>query len=362
MSLCILVATMKTGRRRVFVYLPAIVLVVLLLKYYRVFILGRANYFGNFEKSELTNFIDFPCLPGIRPTEGLLQHGKCVRTLAPLNFDQPDTLMEGCTYLHAGKDTPICTYDPSNDLISEFIHRQGSWEIEFVDIMIDAMNKTPRMMLFDVGANIGVYCISAALFNKKVVCLDANYENMRKIAKSLYLGQLTANATLIWNAVSNKHETIKFHVAKGNYGSSRIADLKKWHYETEANLAVNSIKLNDLQDYSGFTNRPVFMKLDVEAHELFVLTGADEFFKKVDVRIVQVELAEPDTKFEVIELFEKYGFLPYLDPLGEQRLYKPDAFITWPTDMYFVRRPFSLETQGSHSRKIHRSILVKHNL
>ena len=345
-----LIARMKADKRLCMLCVAAVLAVLLLRSVsnqeYNIFFIGQTNNFGNLEKPALNNFVDFPCLQGIRPTEGLLQHGKCVRTLAPLNFDQPDTLMEGCPYLHAGKDTPICTYDPSQDLISEFIHKQGSWEKDWVDLMIGAMNKTPGMMLFDVGANIGVYCISAALFNKKVVCLDANYENMRKIARSLYLGQLTANATLIWNAVSDKHETIKFHVAKGNYGSSRIADLKKWHFETEANLAVNSIKLNDLQDYSGFTNRPVFMKLDVEAHELFVLTGADEFFKKVDVRIVQVELAEPDTKFEVIELFEKYGFLPYLDPLGEQRLYKPDAFITWPTDMYFVRGPKPVQTSN----------------
>ena len=311
--------------------------VALNLRANNIYIVSQVNNFASIGKEPIEDFVEFPCLHGLMPSEDLEKSGKCVRSIAAITKGQHADLNKHCTYLHIGKATPICTYDPKTDMISRLIHWEGSWETQLITNMLQAMNKTPGMLLFDVGANIGVYCISAALFNKKVVCLDANYENVRKIARSLYLGQLTANATLMWNAVSDKHETVTFHLVKGNYGSSRIADVRKWRMEAEANINVDAIKLNDLKDYEGFKNSPVFMKLDVESHDLYVLNGAAEFFQKVDVRIVQMELMETSTKYEVIELFEKYGFLPYADPHGMRQLYKLDAFTTWPYDMYFIR-------------------------
>ena len=144
----------------------------------------------------LRDFEHFPCLKNLSRLYHSEASAKCVRTVS-----LPDKLLtdtDGCVQLKFGRGTPICIYNVQEDIhVSRALYRKGMWEQEMVWPMLNIFQRRPNMVLLDLGCNIGTYSISAALYLSRVYCVDPNYENLFLVSKSVTLGKLWRNITLI---------------------------------------------------------------------------------------------------------------------------------------------------------------------
>ena len=105
----------------------------------------------------------------------------------------------------------------------------------------------PGDLVFDIGANIGVYTEVFVSLGAKVVAVEPNPECVRQILRQVS----PASATVIQSAVGDKEGTAKLNICSDPGLSSMNAD---W-----VNLAKNG--------------QPKFLKIDVEGYEDKVLAG-----------------------------------------------------------------------------------------
>ena len=70
--------------------------------------------------------------------------------------------------------------------------------------------KNPRSLFIDVGANVGIYALPAALAGGKVNAIEASAPTVRMLARSIHVGNLTYRITLLHNALTNENATLAF--------------------------------------------------------------------------------------------------------------------------------------------------------
>lgn len=132
----------------------------------------------------------------------------------------------------------------------------------------------PGMTVIDLGANIGYLTLIMADLMKGKGVLYAIEPDPRNVSLLEY--NITANKYKFierYNlAISNKTGKSKFCVA----GSSNLSSMTK----TKSTKKVVQVKTNMLTDFIKGRKFPEFIKMDVEGHEVEILDGAYELFKK----------------------------------------------------------------------------------
>ena len=200
--------------------------------------------------------------------------------------------------------------------------RRGDKELNLLPFLID-----PEKDAIDIGANKGVYTRALA----RLVPLVHAFEPNPKIYRILSAG-CPINASTYPIALSDVSRTnqllIPFNPKRKTY-SNQGASLSRVKVSGQhAEIEVTSQTLDSYQ----FSNVG-FIKIDVEGHELAVLTGAKKTLAEHKPTLM-IELEERHTGFEIRELIdqvEQYGYSGYflrngvltncskLDALGEHR-------------------------------------------
>lgn len=132
----------------------------------------------------------------------------------------------------------------------------------------------PGDLVFDIGANIGVYTEVFVSLGAKVVAVEPNPECVRQILRQVS----PASATVIQSAVGDKEGTAKLNICSDPGLSSMNADwvnlaknfpaFKRVEWAKEIEVNVTTIDL--LCQKNG---QPKFLKIDVEGYEDKVLAG-----------------------------------------------------------------------------------------
>ena len=147
----------------------------------------------------------------------------------------------------------------------------------------------------DIGANQGVFSLVAAA-NQSIVKIHSFEPNL-KICNCLQLNFAVNNVSKyeIHNvAISTKESQINFFVSENHSGAGRIS-------LTESNMTVQSVNHLYLNSKIAENHTPIFVKIDVEGHELEVL---QELFKSklnVDIKNIFIEIIRHN-KNEVLTL------------------------------------------------------------
>jgi FkbM family methyltransferase len=144
-------------------------------------------------------------------------------------------------------------------------------------------------LVFDVGANLGAYCIPVgkAHPNVKVCAFEPIELNAALIQVSSLLNRLT-NVTIVRKCVSDRSGFVEFSLAEDSAYSSMVDTGRKAEVER---LLCESTSVDDFcASQGGFS--PNVMKIDVEGAELKVLSGASRLFSDdaTKPRLVLIEL------------------------------------------------------------------------
>ena len=293
----------------------------------------------------LDNFLTYPCIKGLPefPPERWETDGRCVRTVNYTENARKIVPDHKCVDVRTdkGRLMPICVYPAAIDKwVSASILRGKLWESDLINKMTNFINlerqKQPDIEFLDLGSNIGCYSLYIAQEGIHVTAIDPLHENMELISKSIVLGKLQDRIRLIWNAVADHHNTVKFIPDTNNVGGTRITDINPIENKAIMDVA-RAITFDDLLPL--FRGKHIAMKMDIEESEYPALLGGETFFQEVDVKVVQMEFQwhkKGKDGPKIVAYFSNKGFLPFKD-LQRSIVLNPAQMENWPGDIYFMK-------------------------
>jgi len=212
--------------------------------------------------------------------------------------------------------------DPSS-VVDRFIIKSGTWEQKNIDFMIENAYKygvyKHDMVFLDIGSYFGLYSMLMARTNlfRKIVAFEADTLNFRQLCANLLINDPNCLIEPQFIAISEHAGEAVFESSlwhpEGNRGGVGINE--EGRPEQEDKAVVKTEKIDHLIPMQG---ERVFVKIDVEGHELKVLAGMLQTLSKNKV-FLQVET-----------FFQLEDVCTILEPLGYVLVHeiKPDYFFT----------------------------------
>ena len=147
-------------------------------------------------------------------------------------------------------------------------------------------------VLWDVGANIGVFSLYAALNQNKVLSLEPSAESYATLNANIRLNRLDEYIQALCFAGSKETCLLNLFMKDTSSGASHnsIESNKNQfgEFNVTGNQSVIAIKLDDLEKIKGVVS-PNHIKLDVDGKELEILEGATKVLSKVDSILIEIE-------------------------------------------------------------------------
>lgn len=254
----------------------------------------------------------------------------------------------------------ICTYDPKVDTeISAHVQNtQSLYSDSDIRIMLEIMradnNANPYynkalggksgISLVDVGCNIGLFTLSAALNGYNVLSVDAMNSSLQLLATSLTLQNVMSRVTLVHNAISDTHRDVFVKVLlPNNIGASQVLQSTSGDSSSEAGMhtqaAVKAICLDDLIPFVP-THR-VFLKMDIESSEWRALRCAGRFFSELDIPYIHMEWFFYKTTLQqegtgIVGFMSSRGYLPFHPDYNSAPLSLAQT-TDWPSNVLWKR-------------------------
>ena len=186
-------------------------------------------------------------------------------------------------------------------------------------------------VLWDIGANIGVFSLYAALGGKnKVLAIEPSAESYSTLNANIRLNNLEEHIDALCFAGSQETNLLQLHMKDPSSGASHnsigSSSNQFGEFDVNGKQSVIAISLDDLDKIEGIAS-PNHVKLDVDGKELEILTGATNILKKVDSLLVEVEGKNLNENLESIEnVIAESGLTENKDwrdkGSGRNRLYK----------------------------------------
>ena len=246
---------------------------------------------------------------------------------------------------HEGLNFTVCTYRPEADQSSTPVLLGGNiWEADYVSKILRLLQINPRALFVDVGANVGIYALPAALVGAKVIAIEASAPTVRMLARSIHIANLTGRITVLQNALSNEHATLAFGGQEKNPSNSFLLASNSCA-GLDASLdcnqtGVKTITLDDLLPLMS-DSRECIMKVDIQANEIraFDERTATRFIEEIDVVVILMEflLYAPRYPNKAVDRFVEFFYRHYYT-VYDPNLQKLGAnWGKWPGDILLVK-------------------------
>lgn len=147
-------------------------------------------------------------------------------------------------------------------------------------------------ILWDVGANIGLYSVYAAKKNIQVYGFEPSVFNLEILARNLYINKVNDHVTIIPFALSNETKTSIMRFTTTEWGGALSTFDKNFGWDGRAIKEVFSyqtfgVKADLLFDDMGI-RAPEYLKIDVDGIEHLILEGAIKILSKVKEILIEV--------------------------------------------------------------------------
>ncbi len=180
----------------------------------------------------------------------------------------------------------------------------------------------------DIGAHIGYYSCLIKQLNPKIaiIAFEPYSENIRSLEKNLKINN--AKAIIHPVGLGIKKENL---ILYGNDASASI--IEKVYRQIPKKKT--SVDIDKLDNYSGEipTGSSVFIKIDVEGNEFFILKGSNQFIKNIRPIGFIIEIVKDWSGGENLHFFDTFIFM---------KKYRYDG--------YFINNERSLEKIGDIER------------
>ena len=198
-------------------------------------------------------------------------------------------------------------------------------------------------LLIDVGGNTGYWSWDFIKFYPKTTIIAFEpFEKVSKIYKERYKNS-KINVEVNNVGLSSKKEILNFYLSEDTTFSSFQKYSKK--HRNKLNHIVGNIKLtcDKLDNYKipPAKYKKIFLKIDVQGHEVNVLKGAIETLKIVDIVLIETSFAhEYENQNPSFSEVSSILRLADLYPIVFQSFSKRLSFVAWQRDVIFVKSKY----------------------
>lgn len=236
---------------------------------------------------------------------------------------------------------PFCAYRDEEDIyISRTVLKGNYYERAYVLRTVNFMKRHYDITFLDIGANLGSYTLPVAHAGRHVVAVEPNWNTLRRLAKSLYLGGVSYYVDLLHYAIAENRSNTFMKYNPVNRGRAEMTEEASCEKDC-VNVSVSVVTLNDILPL--MRSRKVIIKVDVEGSErnVFTSSSADEFFRKIDVLMIQMEwsfypmfFSKTEEKRRLVDKFLNFfyekDYIIY-NANTEERLHSD--WTKWPNDI-----------------------------
>ena len=150
-------------------------------------------------------------------------------------------------------------------------------------------------VLWDIGANVGIYSLYAAKKNRmKVLSFEPMQENYQTLVDNVQENDLGDLIVALPIALSDKNSIETLFLFNANPGASRhqlekSVDADGNLFEAKSMQSVLATRLDSFLDLIE-TPRPTHIKIDVDGFEGKVILGAKDLIKSPKLRSILIEI------------------------------------------------------------------------
>lgn len=154
-------------------------------------------------------------------------------------------------------------------------------------------NFEDNTVFYDIGANVGLYSIYAALKNQvQVFCFEPSFFNLEFLARNIFINQLTDQISIFPVALNDKISVSNFQLTSTEWGGALSTFEKGFNdggNKIQSNFLYNTIGF-DLDHLAKETKIPLpdYVKIDVDGLEHFILSGAKNTLKNTREILVEI--------------------------------------------------------------------------
>ncbi|XP_076450239.1 uncharacterized protein LOC143286528 [Babylonia areolata] len=206
---------------------------------------------------------------------------------------------------------------------------------------------TRHLPLIDVGANVGLVTLQAAMQGREVLAVEPIPENALRLCRSAldFGGQHSSRVHVLNNAASSSEGSVTMamdiprHVAH-----FEVSRGEGWGYGA---TSVHCVLMDRLLEVLPF--KTAALKIDVESHEGHVIAGSKRLFQEIDIPMVWME-------WEFVKKIKgPYGPQPILQFMKEHAMQPHDLmtglelswndYMFWPFTVLWVKEGYTYPTQ-----------------
>ena len=250
----------------------------------------------------------------------------------------------------------ICIHNLKNDIyISKNLKSNGVWELDMLTLFMKMLNWNNNIKVFDIGANLGLYCLFAAKFGRKCVAVEPFYDNVIRLHKSAQIENITDNIVLVTNGISDTRGVLH-HLSKneqniGGQSLHKTEDIETLDLDEYLKDKFNSIsiKFDDLITILPEDFTEAILKMDIEDSEINAFKKAAEIFERVKIHAVFMEWGRKRI-FLTKEISHILDFMFDRDFEVKDTNLKPlkrKDWEYWPWDIVWIHKDFNFKLHPS---------------
>ena len=195
---------------------------------------------------------------------------------------------------------------------------------------IDSFDNENRFVLWDIGANIGLYSIYASLkhSNCEVISFEPSTSNLRILSRNISINNLENKIKIFTNPLYNKTDQFS-KMQEGKFlegGALNSFDVdynfEGKNFESKMNYQLLGKSINSILE-NKILEVPSHIKLDVDGIEHLILEGGDKYLKHENLLTLSVEVNAnfTDQYKRVLKIIKENNF-KVLHKKNNEEMYK----------------------------------------
>ena len=148
-------------------------------------------------------------------------------------------------------------------------------------------------IFYDIGANVGLYSIYAAIKKDvQVFCFEPSFFNLEFLARNIFINQLTDRISIFPVALNDKVSISNFQLTSTEWGGA-LSTFEKGFDDSgnkiQSKFIYNTIGF-DLDHLVEVTKIPFpdYVKIDVDGLEHFIIGGAQNIIQKAKSVLIEI--------------------------------------------------------------------------
>ena len=169
-------------------------------------------------------------------------------------------------------------------------------------------------VLWDIGANVGIYSIYAAVSKQaRVIAFEPSVFNLEFLARNINLNNVVDRVSIVPLPLSSKTQLNEMRLTSLDWGGALSTFGETYDDNGDPinqifGYTIAGLAADDAKEFFSLP-QPDFVKLDVDGIEALVLAGGEKILSKAQSLLVEVN-DDFDSQAKTCEaLLKKHGFI-----------------------------------------------------